>query len=104
MSEDDLLKCVLDTAKLFGWLSAHFRPARTQNGGWRTAVSGDGKGFPDCVLLRGNRCLAWELKSSKGKPTSEQTNWLQAFKKAGFEARVIKPEDWLNGSIERLLK
>ncbi len=104
MSEQDLLKCVLDTAKVFGWLTAHFRPAMLKNGNWRTAVSGDGKGFPDVVLLRDNRSLAWELKSAKGKATHEQQTWLSAFKRAGWEARVIRPEDWLNGTIERLLR
>ena len=104
MSEDDLLKGVLQMARLFKWLSYHARPAMLKNGSWRTAVSGDGKGFPDVVLLRDNRCLAWELKASKGKATPEQTNWLQAFKRAGWEARIIRPEDWHSGTIERLLK
>src|SRR5690606_21908778 len=50
MSENELLVGILDRARWFGVVTAHFRPARTKTG-WVTAVAGDGKGFPDLVLV-----------------------------------------------------
>lgn len=106
MSENDLLKCVLDLAKILGWRTAHFRPARTNHGGWRTAVAGDGAGFPDLVLVRGSRCLFVELKSEKGKLSAEQETWINFLTAANQRGRVFiwRPSDWLDGSIERILQ
>jgi hypothetical protein len=42
---------VLELAKICGWRTAHFRPAKTSKG-WRTPVSGDGAGLPDLILVR----------------------------------------------------
>lgn len=84
---------MLETAFLFGWRVAHFRPARTSKG-WRTPVEADGKGFPDLVLLRGERLLVRELKVGKAKLSREQIWWMQAFQEAGVDARCWRPEDW----------
>jgi hypothetical protein len=102
MSEDDLLDAVLKAARLYGWLAAHFRPALTSRG-WRTAVSGDGAGFPDLVLVRGDTVLAVELKSETGKLAPEQERWLRALANAGIPSEVWRPEDWKSGKIERML-
>ena len=67
MTETELLTNVLELSTLLGWRTAHFRPAMTSHG-WRTAVSGDGKGFPDLVLVSG-RVLFVELKGARGKVT-----------------------------------
>lgn len=71
MTETELLGGVLAMAEVCGWRSFHVRPARTQSG-WRTAVQGDGRGFPDLVLLRPGRQVVAELKSKTGKVTDEQ--------------------------------
>jgi hypothetical protein len=93
---------VLKLARLHGWRTAHFRPARTATGsGWRTAVSGDGKGFPDLVLVRKHRLVVAELKVGINQPTPEQEQWLEAFRRAGAEVYVWRPEDW--SAIEYLL-
>ena len=42
-----------------------------------------------------------ELKVGKNKPTPEQEQWLEAWRKIGVPAFVWKPEDWK--TIERLL-
>jgi len=105
MSEADLLKCVLDLAKLKGWLVAHFRPAQTSKG-WRTAVSADGFGFPDLVMVRHDRCLFVELKAERGKLSEAQSIWLGFLTGANQRGRVFiwKPSDWLSGEIERRLE
>lgn len=83
---------VLQLARILGWRTAHFRPAQTAHG-WRTPVSGDGIGFPDTVLVRGNRLVAAELKSAAGKVAPEQTAWLEALAAAGIETFVWRPAD-----------
>jgi hypothetical protein len=102
MTEAELLSVVLETAALFGWRTAHFRPAVTSHG-WRTAVSGDGKGFPDLVLIR-ERLIAAELKSAAGRLSVDQSEWLLALEKAGVEVHVWRPEAWTDGTIERVLR
>lgn len=92
-SEDDLLRKVLALAKIRGWRTAHFRPAQTKNG-WRTAVSGDGKGWPDLILVRNDRIIAAELKAGKNEPTDEQLAWLLALAGAKVDCRVWRDEDW----------
>jgi hypothetical protein len=107
MSEDDLQTSVIDLARLYGYKVAHFRSVKvTKKDGstyWQTPVQGE-VGFPDLILLRDGRGLAWELKSQRGQPTPAQTQWLSAFKLAGFDARIIRPSDWLSGEIEHLLR
>jgi hypothetical protein len=94
LTEQQFQRAVLQTARLFGWRTAHFRPARTAAGTWRTPVEGDGKGFPDLVLLRRDQILVRELKVGSGKLSREQADWLQSFRDADVDAWVWRPEDW----------
>ena len=85
---------ILEACRLFHWRTAHFRAARTAHG-WRTAVSGDGLGFPDLVAVRGRRLLVAELKrSAKARPTPAQQDWLADFRSAGCEVYLWTPDDW----------
>ena len=102
MTESELLDVVLETAALFGWRSAHFRPAMTKHG-WRTAVSGDGKGFPDLTMVRGDRIIFAELKSRRGQMSDDQWDWLDVLADVG-EVYVLRPEQWLDGTIEAVLR
>jgi hypothetical protein len=103
MSESDLLRCCLDLAKLYGWRTYHARPALTAHG-YRTAVQGDGKGFPDLLMVRGGDLLAVELKGSTGKTTPEQHEWLKALSLVALETTVWRPADWHSGAILATLK
>ena len=100
--EGDLLRNVLAYAKICGWRTAHFRPARMLNGEWRTPVSGDGKGWPDLILVRGSRLIAAELKAGKNDVTAEQMAWLTALAAAGVKCFVWRDEDW--PEIEEMLR
>lgn len=84
---------VVKYAQDCGWLVAHFRPAQTADGSWRTPVAADGKGFPDLVLAR-NRIIFAELKVGKNKPSDDQKKWLIALRRVGALALVWRPEDW----------
>ena len=97
MSEDELIKAIIELAHLYGWLLAHFRPARTERG-WRTAVQGDA-GFADLVLARRGVVLIRECKSAIGKLTGEQAQWLEA-----TGGTVWRPADLESGAIEEALK
>ena len=102
-TEAEFTSQVLAFARLHGWLTAHFRPGMTRRGRWVTAVSGDGAGFPDVVLLHvaTKRCIVAELKTRKGKLAPEQLVWLGAFHFCGMPAFVWRPTDW--PEIERVL-
>lgn len=103
MTESELQAAVIELARLLGYLVAHFRPAQTERG-WRTAVQGDGKGFPDLVLAGRGRVLFVELKGAAGKLSDEQVGWLGLLKLSGAETFVWRPRDWSSGAIERELR
>jgi len=93
VTEADWSRRVIETALLFGWRVAHFRPARTAKG-WRTAMSGHA-GYPDLTLLRRGRLILAELKAGRGVPTPDQSEWLREFGLVGgVEAYVWRPEMW----------
>lgn len=102
MTERELLSGVLDVAKLFGWRTLHIRPAMTQNG-WRTAIQGNGKGWPDLVLVR-DRIIFRELKTGRNTLSVEQAEWILALRKAGADAGVWTENDWWAGTIEAELR
>jgi hypothetical protein len=109
VTEADLQSTVIDIAKLYGWLVAHQRPART-NSGWRTAVEGH-TGFPDLVLCRGVRngkpakLLFVELKNDRDKPSDDQKRWLETLLEVPrIGVHIWRPADLLSGKIEEALK
>jgi hypothetical protein len=102
ITEVEFLRQVIGLAQLFGWRVAHFRPAQTKTGRWITAVQGDGKGFPDLVLVRKGRIVIAELKVGKNRTTPDQQKWLAAFREVqGVAVYEWRPCDW--GEIESVL-
>ena len=75
LSEAELQQSVVQMAHLHGWLVHHGRPARTANG-WCTPITGD-VGFPDLVLVREGIIIFCELKSAKGRISTQQKKWLE---------------------------
>jgi hypothetical protein len=93
VSEEDLLAAVLDLARLRRWRSFHARPAVTGKG-VRTAVQGDGVGFPDLLLVRSPRQIVAELKRQDAPaelPLSQRL-WMSAFHGIA-ERHVWRPSD-----------
>lgn len=103
MTEAQLQDAVVTCAQVLGWRVAHFRPALTARG-WRTAVSADGKGFPDLVLAREGRVLFAELKAERGHLSPEQIDWAVALQGTAVRHYVWRPADWLDGTVEMLLR
>lgn len=94
LTEAQFTTQVIQFARLMGWRVAHFRPAMTAQG-WRTAVQGDGAGFPDLVLLRGRALMFWELKVKPNKANKAQLDWIHCLMAAhGVTAHVLYPDDW----------
>jgi len=84
---------VLSLAKLHGWIAYHTYDSR------RSAP-----GFPDLILLRGERCLALELKRTGEHPTDEQLEWLRAFSRVRFvDAAIVRPAPTLD-ELELMLQ
>ena len=102
-TEFEFMKKVLQMAKLLGWRTAHFRPGMTSNGKWITAVSGDGAGFPDLVLVRREHLMFIELKRDMESEMSDsQIAWMAALLGAHIECAVWTPDDW--PEIEAVLR
>lgn len=114
MTEAELLAAILELARLRGWRTAHFCPARTARG-WRTAVAGDGEGFPDLVICprRGMPPLPgrlpprqpefWELKAPGRRLQSEQRVWRDLLLCTGAVWRLVTPADWTSGRVAEWL-
>jgi predicted type IV restriction endonuclease len=90
--EDDLLKLVIDMARVNGWKIHHTRDSRSNDG--RTD-----KGLPDCTLAKNGKVLLLELKTMRGRITKEQQEWLDA-----SNGHVIRPIDITNGNLLKLLR
>ena len=104
ISEKAFTAQVIQLAQRLGWKVAHFRPAMTAKG-WRTAVQGDGVGFPDLVLVHRKKCrlIFAELKRETGEPSPEQHEWLDDLTAvqdrlnnfaASFKPDAMKPGDY----------
>jgi hypothetical protein len=90
MSEAQFQRRVIETAKWYGWLVHHSRPARNSDGSWSTPIDGD-PGLPDLVLARDGVVLLVELKKDKGRPSKGQLKWLAAL---GVHGRLWRPANW----------
>ena len=95
MTEQSFTTELLKWAKTYGWRCFH---VRNSGHAGMTAVQGD-KGFPDLVLVKGQRLIFAELKLAKKKPTPSQEEWLQALAGIGPmnghpETYTWWPEDW----------
>lgn len=99
MTETELQVQIIATARDLGWKAVHWRPAMTSHG-FRTAVQGDGVGWPDLTMVRDNRMICAELKSAGKQLAPAQEAWLDALKKVpGIEVYLWRPDQWENGAI-----
>jgi Holliday junction resolvase len=67
--------------------------------GWRYFHASDARrsvpGFPDIIAVRGTRLFVAEIKTAKGRVSTEQRAWLDAFTLAGVPAYLWRlPADW----------
>lgn len=82
-TEHDYYRTILEGAHALGWRAVHFRPALTAHG-YRTAVMGDGKGWPDWMLVHPIGGVVFvEVKRDGVKLDPEQVEWRDALRAAG---------------------
>lgn len=105
ITEASFTRQVIQFSQLHGWKVAHFRPAMTANG-WRTAVQGDGVGFPDLVMVRcrepRRQVIFAELKVPPNKTTDEQNQWRHNLLLNGASYYLWTPDNWQE--IEEVLQ
>lgn len=90
-TEREFTAQVIELAHMYGWLVAHFRPARMADGSWRTPLQGDGKGFPDLVLVKPGRLIFAELKTDDGVVEPMQKRWLDTLRTTEVDVHVWRP-------------
>lgn len=77
-------QAIIDLAKLRGWLVYHTHDSRRSE-----------PGFPDLVLVRGDRCLFREIKTETGRVSEAQVTWSVALCDAGADWALWRmPQDW----------
>ncbi len=90
-----------DMARMYGWTVASFRSVliKGKHGSYyATPVQADGEGFPDLVLVRGDRIMFRELKAGKARLTKEQKMWGELLMRAGCDYEI-----WREGNEEEVL-
>lgn len=101
-AEADLIRTLKEAC---GWLHyrfVHFRPARTLHG-WRTAVEGDGKGWPDVILVHDTAGVMFvEVKAAGGRLTMEQEQWGHDLTRAGGAWRMVRGQVEMGAFIQEL--
>lgn len=82
--EKNFEQLVKEAARMNGWMYYHtYRSIKSE------------PGFPDCVMVRGNRLIFAELKTQKGKLSVHQDCWLKTLDEVvGIECYVWRPSDW----------
>jgi hypothetical protein len=107
MSENDLLEAVVSLAGELGWMVFHPRPGMTGRGEWLTFAAGR-SGYPDLTLARKGTVLFAELKSEKGRLSEAQKEWGEHVtpvqRNPTHSHRIWRPTEWLDGTIERVLR
>lgn len=81
LSERQWQQQVIDLATLYRWTWYHTHDSRRSN-----------PGFPDLVLVR-DRVLFAELKTDRGRLTTDQHRWIGRLEDAGAEVFVWRPKD-----------
>lgn len=76
------MQVIIDFARSIGWLVYHTRDSQKS-----------APGYPDVVMLRGSRQVVAEFKSGHGAVASAQVIWLTAYRDAGAETYVWRPQD-----------
>ena len=99
MPEKELMQNIMALARATGWNVRHMRDSRGQNVEY----------LPDLILWHpGQRRFLWiEVKRSEqkgGKLTPGQATLIQEFLVCGQAVALIRPEDWLDGTVQDILR
>jgi hypothetical protein len=95
MTEDDLEDAVRAIVADFGRLGhpvLGYHP-------WKRHAMRAAAGYPDWTFAGPGGVLWRELKTMKGRPSADQTQWLEVLRSAGADAKVWRPADLISGLI-----
>lgn len=95
MTEQHLLEAVLALADTLGVRAHHEVDSRRSRAG-----------LPDLILV-GRRVEFWELKvenPARGRLSNEQADWIAALLAAGVTARVVRPSQLVDRTVEGWLR
>lgn len=94
MTEAQLQAAIIELAVVLGYRHYHTFNSRKSP-----------SGFPDLVLVRAPRIVFAELKSAQGSLTAEQKEWMASLAACpSVETCLWGPADWLDGTIEKVLR
>lgn len=83
-TEKDFQRAVVALAEANGWKHFHPHDSRRSASGW-----------PDLALVRSGVLLLAELKTTKGRVSAAQAEWLDALRAVdGVRVRVWRTPDW----------
>jgi hypothetical protein len=83
MTERELLDAIRAACKWGGLLCYHTHDSRRSE-----------PGYPDVTVCGPRGVLFRELKSDRGRLSSEQWTWLERLTEAGADADVWRPDSW----------
>lgn len=93
-TEAQFQQAVIEAARWAGWKIHHTRPAMMKSGAWATPIQGH-IGFPDLVLAHDRYGVMFvELKTTRGRLSEHQSDWIATLASAGAEWHVWRPSDW----------
>lgn len=91
MTEAQFQKRITDAATLYGWRWYHAPDNVPTARGKRQKIV---RGFPDLVLVRGERLILAEVKTRTGKISPAQHEWLADLADTPVESYLWRPADW----------
>lgn len=91
LSEKLFQQKIINLAKANGWLVYHTHDSRRSE-----------PGFPDLVMVRNCVLIFAEVKTLKGKISTEQERWLYELSETETPTYIWRPSDW--PEIERILE
>ena len=80
MTESQFQASIIEFARFRGWLVYHTYDSRKSE-----------PGFPDLVMVRGDRILYREVKTDKGRLTEHQKVWAKRLFQAGGNYGIWRP-------------
>jgi len=99
MTERELQNNIVAMARTLGWMPYHPYDSRRSE-----------PGYPDLTMIHADtgRLIFAELKTAKGRLRPAQIEWLGALREVardrGLEVYEWRPSDWLDGTIEAILR
>lgn len=91
ITEKEFQASIVELAHLCGWWVFHVHDSRRSQPGW-----------PDLVLLRAPEAVFAEVKTDRGRVSTQQNAVIDELQACDLEVHVWRPRDWQ--TVERRLR